>query len=132
MKGYFSSFSYDLGYDNKLITTRYMASYGAKICKNTYICVCEIVFFYYVLVFAMAKTILKSDIELYVINRVREMRTSRGLSQADLAHLLNLSIGFVGHIENPRYRAKYNLNHLNELAKIFDCSLKDFLPETPF
>jgi len=80
----------------------------------------------------MAKASLKSEIELYVINKVREMRMSRDISQADLAHKLNLSVGFVGHIENPKYKAKYNLNHINELAKIFNCSIKDFLPDTPF
>jgi hypothetical protein len=46
-----------------------------------------------------------------------------------LAYLLDVSIGFIGNIENPEYRAKYNLNHLNELAKILECSPKDFLPE---
>lgn len=80
----------------------------------------------------MVKASLKSDIELYVINKVREMRMTKGISQADLALKLNLSVGFIGHIENPKYRAKYNLNHINELAKVFDCSVKDFLPDTPF
>ena len=55
-----------------------------------------------------------------------------GISQKELAYLLEMSIGFIGNIENPKYRAKYNLNHLNELAKIFKCSPKDFLPEKPF
>lgn len=80
----------------------------------------------------MVNASLKSDIELYVINKVREMRMSINISQADLAHRLNLSVGFIGHIENPKHRAKYNLNHINELAKIFGCSVKDFLPDTPF
>jgi hypothetical protein len=34
-------------------------------------------------------------------------------------------------VENPKYRAKYNLYNINELAKILDCSPKDFLPEKP-
>jgi len=72
-----------------------------------------------------------SDIEKYVIDKVKEMRLSKGISQANLARLLDVSEGFIGNIENPNYRDKYNLNHLNELAKILECSPKDFLPEKP-
>jgi transcriptional regulator with XRE-family HTH domain len=72
---------------------------------------------------------LHSKIEQYVINAVRKKRIEKGISQKELAYMLDVSIGFIGNIENPEYRAKYNLNHLNELAKILDCSPKDFLPE---
>lgn len=68
-------------------------------------------------------------IELYVIEKVKEMRISKGISQANLARLLDVSEGFIGNIENPSYRDKYNIRHLNQLAKIFKCSPKDFLPE---
>ncbi len=70
-----------------------------------------------------------SPIEQYVINSVKEKRLQKGISQKELAYMLDVSIGFIGDVENPNYRAKYNLNHLNELAKIFNCSPKDFLPE---
>ena len=69
------------------------------------------------------------NIEQYVINSVRERRVELGISQKELAYLLDVSVGFIGNVENPKYRAKYNLNHLNELANILDCSPKDFLPE---
>jgi citrate lyase synthetase len=49
--------------------------------------------------------------------------------QRELAYALEVSLGFIGDEENPKYRAKYNLNHINELAKILECSPKDFLPE---
>ena len=71
------------------------------------------------------------NIEQYVINTIREMRISKGISQRSLAYQLNVSEGFIGNIENPNYRAKYNLNHLNEIATILGCSPKDFLPEKP-
>lgn len=80
----------------------------------------------------MSKEPLKSEIELYVINRVRELRIQAGISQADLALALELSVGFIGHIESPKHRAKYNLNHLNHLAKIFNCPFQEFFPEKPF
>lgn len=75
---------------------------------------------------------LHTKIEQYIIDTVREKRMERGMSQRELAYSLGLSVGFIGDIENPNFRAKYNLNHINELAKIFDCSPKDFLPEQPF
>jgi len=72
-----------------------------------------------------------SKIEKYVIDKVRDKRVSQGISQAGLARLLDVSEGFIGNIENPKYRDKYNIRHLNELAKIFKCSPRDFLPEKP-
>ncbi len=72
---------------------------------------------------------LKSELEQFVISKVREKRTEAKLSQKHLANELNVAIGFIGHVESPKYRAKYNLNHLNKLAKIFKCAIKDFLPD---
>lgn len=75
---------------------------------------------------------LKSDIESYVINRVKEKREAQNLSQSELAVRLNVSNGFIGQVESSKSPSKYNLNHLNSLAVIFKCSVKDFLPEEPF
>ncbi len=74
---------------------------------------------------------LLSPIEQYVIDTVKAKRIEKGYSQKELAYMLDVSVGFIGDVENPKYRAKYNLNHLNELAKIFECSPKDFLPDNP-
>ncbi|MDB5288429.1 MAG: family transcriptional regulator [Mucilaginibacter sp.] len=74
---------------------------------------------------------LKSDIEAYVINKVKEKREALNLSQSELAAELNVSNGFIGQVESSKYPAKYNLNHLNKLAIIFKCSVKDFIPDTP-
>ena len=59
------------------------------------------------------------------------MRLDQGLSQDDISIHLNLSKGYIGHIESPNFIAKYNTSHLNELAKLFKCSPKDFMPEKP-
>lgn len=72
-----------------------------------------------------------TKIEQYIIDVVRKKRIEKGLSQIDIATHLDISHGFIGDVENPNYRAKYNLNHLNELAKLFECSPKDFLPDKP-
>ncbi len=70
-----------------------------------------------------------SNIEQYVIDKVKERRIKFDLTQADLADELKMSKGFIGNVESPKYRAKYKLEHLNKLAKIFNCSPRDFLPK---
>ncbi len=73
-----------------------------------------------------------SPIDQYVIDKVRKMREEKDISQKELSLKMEFSEGFVGHVENPNRRDKYNLNHLNSLAVIFKCSIKDFMPEQPF
>jgi transcriptional regulator with XRE-family HTH domain len=70
-----------------------------------------------------------TNIEQYVIDTVKSRRIELGISQKEIAYQLDVSLGFIGNVENPKYRAKYNLNHINELAKILECSPKDFFPE---
>lgn len=74
---------------------------------------------------------LKDPIEMYIIDKVRAMREKAGISQKELSLQLDFSEGFVGHIENPKRRDKYNVRHINKLAKIFKCSPRDFLPDKP-
>lgn len=77
----------------------------------------------------MAKKILKSKIDLYIIDQVKKKREDVDLQQDDIAVHLNVSPGFISHVESPYQRAKYNTSHINELAKLFKCSPKDFWPE---
>lgn len=72
-----------------------------------------------------------SEIEKYVIEEVKRRRVELGWSQKDLAYEIDVSIGFVGNVENPNQRAKYNLTHINAIAKAFGCSPKDLLPIKP-
>lgn len=72
-----------------------------------------------------------SKIDQFVIDRVKEMREKNNIPQKELSLLMGFSEGFVGHVENPKRRDKYNLNHLNILAGIFKCSPKLFLPDKP-
>ena len=72
---------------------------------------------------------VENKIDQFVIDKVREMRQMRGISQAELADYIDLSRGYIGDVENPRHRAKYNLNHLNKIAIALNCSIRDFLPE---
>ncbi|MBZ0100284.1 MAG: helix-turn-helix domain-containing protein [Taibaiella sp.] len=72
-----------------------------------------------------------SKVDKYVIQQVREKRIEKGLSQYDLALHLDIDKSFISMIESGKYKKKYNVSQLNEIAKILKCSPKDFQPEKP-
>lgn len=72
-----------------------------------------------------------TTIEQYIIEKIKAMRKEHGLSQLELSQKLEMSDSFISHVEAPSKRAKYNINHLNKIAEIFNCSPKDFWPEKP-
>lgn len=74
---------------------------------------------------------LKSEFEQYVSAAVRQKRIARDITQADLAIGIGVSDGFISQVESPKSPSKYNLNHLNKIAKYLGCSPRDFLPENP-
>lgn len=73
-----------------------------------------------------------SEIEQFVIDKVREIRLSKKIGQEKLSLEMGLAAKFVGNVESPKRPEKYNLNHLNKIAEIFGCSIKIFFPEEPF
>lgn len=70
-----------------------------------------------------------SKIEQYAIDKVREKRIAAGLSQEMLSLKMELNSKFVGNVESVKRTTKYNLNHLNKIAQILDCSVWEFIPE---
>ncbi|WP_225872409.1 helix-turn-helix domain-containing protein [Pedobacter frigidisoli] len=78
----------------------------------------------------MAKEVVKSEIEMFVISKAKALREQANLSQSELAFKLDVSNGFIGQVESLNSPSKYNLDHIDRLAVIFGCSPKDFLPET--
>ena len=77
------------------------------------------------------RKILKTEIDLYVIQKVKEKRLELNISQAVLAYELGVSDSFIGMAESPKYTTRYNVQHLNKLAKILECSPQEFLPNIP-
>lgn len=73
-----------------------------------------------------------SKIEQYVIDFVRELRTSKDLTQEDIGNILSLSRSFIKNIESSNQTHKYNLTHINALADHFEMSPTDFLPKKAF
>ena len=74
---------------------------------------------------------MNTEIELFVINKVKEFRIAAKLSKRKLSLELRLNHNYVARAESSKYDTKYNLNHLNELAKVLGCSVADFMP-APF
>jgi transcriptional regulator with XRE-family HTH domain len=72
-----------------------------------------------------------TKIEKFIIAKVKEKREEFGYTQIVLSQKLNMSDSFVSHVETPKRRAKYNINHINSLAKLFKCSPRDFMPDKP-
>lgn len=73
----------------------------------------------------------KSEIDLYIIAKVKQLRTEHNYSQSVLATKIGVSDAFIGQIENPKHYSKYSMVQINKLAQVFNCSPRDFLPESP-
>lgn len=70
---------------------------------------------------------MRTEFDLYVIDRVRKKREEQGLSQEALSYALGYSSTFISIRESGM--KKYNVDHLNQLAKALKCSPREFLPE---
>lgn len=72
---------------------------------------------------------MKSEVDLYVMNRVRVKRREKRVSQALLSFGIGVTRGFVGQVESPTNASKYNVNHLYDIARFLECSMLEFFPE---
>jgi len=71
----------------------------------------------------------KNQLEIYIVEIVKIKRKELKLSQEDIAKELNVSVGYIGQIESNKLKSMYSYNQLNQLAIIFNCSPKDFMPD---
>ena len=78
--------------------------------------------------FVRLTKLILTEIEKYIIDKVKTMRKEQGISQLSLSQKLDMNDSFISHVESNSKRTKYNINHLNLIAKIFNCSPKDFWP----
>lgn len=68
-------------------------------------------------------------IEQYIVDFVIKLRNEKKLTQEDIGFILGVNQVFIANIENPKNRAKYNVNHINKLADHFGISPREFLPK---
>jgi transcriptional regulator with XRE-family HTH domain len=71
---------------------------------------------------------MKSAIDLFVINKIKEKRKEFNISQRGIADILNCSAGFVGEVESEKYVTKYSVHQLYLIAKEFECPPSEFFP----
>nr|AOE07259.1 putative transcriptional regulator [uncultured bacterium] len=71
------------------------------------------------------------EIEKYIILKVKKIRESKGVNQENLSMAIGKNISFISQIEAPSKKSKYNIIHLNLIAKVLKCSPKDFWPDEP-
>ena len=74
---------------------------------------------------------MRTPIEEYVVNKIKKLRNEFGMSQKEFGDAINLSSGFIGDIEAGREGAKYNINHINEIEKVFKRYLHEYLTKNP-
>lgn len=68
----------------------------------------------------------KTELQMKVIDRVKELRTQHSLSQQQLASILDITNGQVGNIESLKYSHKYTLRQLSKIAKHFAIPVDTF------
>ena len=73
---------------------------------------------------------MKTPVDIYVIEAVRGSAWPACVAGM-LAFGIGVSKSFIGMAESPKYEIKYNLNHINEIARFLGCSPRKFLPEEP-
>ncbi|EHQ44284.1 MULTISPECIES: hypothetical protein [Myroides] len=78
-------------------------------------------------------TIIISELELFLIDRIRELRGRAVpyISQVDLSIKMEYSEGYIGKVENFKTSSKYNLRSLNLIANSLGLeSYTELLPTT--
>lgn len=73
--------------------------------------------------------IITSELDFYIVEKIRELRIKAGLDQVTLAQKLGVSEGYIGNIENPKNKAKANIRLLARIAKALEMeSYINFFP----
>lgn len=75
--------------------------------------------------------IIISHIDFHVIESLRELRVKSNpyIDQVELSQRIGVSEGYVGQIENPKSRAKYNMRMMARAAKALNLkSYQDIFP----
>jgi transcriptional regulator with XRE-family HTH domain len=78
----------------------------------------------------MIVELIISELDFYLIEKVRELRKKENISQVQLAQKIGVSEGFIGLVENPKQNHKYNIRMLNRIANALKLkSYSDLFPD---
>ncbi|MCQ2351380.1 MAG: helix-turn-helix transcriptional regulator [Paludibacteraceae bacterium] len=67
---------------------------------------------------------MKTPYQNDIVNKIRQIRLSRNVSQNQVAEILGVSPGHVGNIETPSCSHKYTLKQLSVLCDEFDVNIE--------
>lgn len=67
------------------------------------------------------------ELKQHVANKIKELRERNGLTQQDIATVLNTTKQTISRYETGERKA--NQDVLFELSKVFKCSIDDFFPD---
>lgn len=72
------------------------------------------------------------EIDLIVIDNVKQLRNDKKISQVKLSNMIDeSSLGFVGKVEILTENVKYNKLHIVKIARALNCKMTDIIPEYP-
>ena len=79
----------------------------------------------------MKKTIVISDIDLHLIDKVRELRilSEPSVSQEMLSSAIVQAINFIKEIESFQENSFYSIRQLNLIANYFNVKISELFPE---
>ena len=72
---------------------------------------------------------MKTTLDIYITEKVKQIREEKRFTreQVDVKLSFSSRTNYISHIKIGTDKS-YNLYHLNELAKIFNCDIADFFP----
>lgn len=66
---------------------------------------------------------INNPYQIEVINRIRQLRIDREVSQIGLANIIGVSNGQIGNIESLKFKHKYTLKQLYQIATHFKVTI---------
>ena len=74
---------------------------------------------------------MKSKIELYTSDKVKQYRLKAEMSLQYFADCLNVTPQFIHDCENPQNQQAFKFDHVNEIAKLLNLSIWELVPQYP-
>ncbi len=59
----------------------------------------------------------KTEYQMSIVGRIRDLRLQQGISQAELSRIIGISAGQLGNIESPKYPHKYTLRQISDFCE---------------
>lgn len=71
-----------------------------------------------------------TELELLIIEKVKEIRTKKGISKMELSEAIGVSNSFVGKVESYAHPDKYNFKHLYKISRSLGIkSIRELIPK---